>query len=585
LEDLLSSPIFEKPSSTGRTWELREPDEEKVSLFMRQLDLPEILARLLSFRASSVEEARTFLSPTLKKSLPDPSVLQGMDEAVARVEKAILEKEEILIWGDYDVDGITSTVLLLRFFSSIGISASFHVPTRAQGYGATQDTLHSVWKDEAPPRLVLMVDCGVTAHETLEELRSRGADVVVLDHHAPEDTIPQAHAIVDPYLPGNPEELKQCCAAGVVFLFLVGLNRALRSSFPSYQEPDLRLLLDLVALGTVCDVMPLVELNRAYVAQGLKVINGRTNLGIRELARVACLRAEISVHHIAFSFGPRLNAPGRLDNAEPSVRLLLSQTGQEAASWAVELDRLNRERQELEVRVVEKAQQLAQAQRERPFLVISGDNWAAGVLGIVAGRLREQFYKPCCVISFDDEGNGRGSGRSVPGMDLGSIIHQAKAEGLVVNGGGHALAAGFSLQRARLEDLESFLQKSAQEKDFRSPPLVIEGTLSLSGATIGMVHLLKQLGPFGAGNPTPQFLFQNVSIEHTQRVGKDHLACVLTQGDGVRVFSVLFRSTGTVLERVLSAKRGSYDIVGVLNANLWRGKFAPQIHITDVMER
>ncbi|MDR0662411.1 MAG: single-stranded-DNA-specific exonuclease RecJ [Holosporales bacterium] len=580
----MSSNISDSLSLTGKKWALCTPDEPQVNLFMRQLEIPEMLARLLTFRVPSLEEARKFLSPTLKDSLPDPLVLKDMDHAIDRVVQAITHQEKILVWGDYDVDGITSIVLLLRFFASLGKDVSFYVPPRTNGYGATASSLDEVLTRGDTISLILMVDCGTTAHGTLEQLQSRGIDVVILDHHTPEETLPSVCAIVNPHLPGNPEELKKCCAVGIVFLFLVGLNRVLRTKIEHYPEPDLRLLLDLVALGTVCDVVPLVTLNRAYVAQGIKIVNKRTNLGIRELVHVSKLLTEVSVYHLAFFLGPRLNAPGRLDNANPSVRLLTTQTEKEAVHLAAELDRLNQERRALEDQVMEEAHRSAEEQKDQPFLIITGKEWATGVLGIIAGRLRERFDKPCCVISFDEKGFGRGSGRSVLGLDLGEAIHRAKTEGLIEDGGGHAFAAGFSLWHARLEDLKCFLRERAGGIA-ASPPMTIDSTLSLSGATLTLVHLIKRLSPFGAGNPPPRFLFPHVFCEQAQRVGRGHLSCVLTQNDGMRVFALAFRSVGTPLEKALCSPSCPYDVVGTLESSVWRKKETIQIHIIDVGTR
>jgi single-stranded-DNA-specific exonuclease len=574
--------IRKGPSLTGKFWELPEPDEGFINAILRCVDVPEILARLLTFRISSAEEAHAFLHPTLKASLPDPSVLMGMDQAVARVVEAITTQESILVWGDYDVDGITSTALLLRFFSTLGRRVPFYIPIRAHGYGATQTALEEMLSQKAPPRVVLMVDCGVTAHNTLQFMKDHNIDVVVLDHHIPEETLPSACALVDPYLPGNPDSLQRICAAGLVFLFLVGLNRALRTAIPNYQEPDLLLFLDLVALGTVCDVMPLIGLNRTYVAQGLKVLEKQKTVGLREVIRLSGIRRPITTYHLAFVFGPRLNAPGRLEDAAPSIHLLTAQTEKEAVFWVSELERLNQERRSLEENVSAEAIALAEAQKDRPILVVHGDGWSTGVLGIIAGRIREQFEKPCCIISFDETGFGRGSGRSVPGVDLRALVHRSKALGFLEEGGGHPLAAGFSILRSHLADFEAFLINETQGVVHDPPPILIESTLSLSGATSELVAHLGRLAPFGTGNPQPRFLFSNVYVEHARVVGKNHISCTLTQNDRKRVPGVAFRSMGTPLGDVLLAHNGLYDIVGTIEINTWGRKTAVQVHIEDV---
>ncbi|MDR0407158.1 MAG: single-stranded-DNA-specific exonuclease RecJ [Holosporales bacterium] len=570
-----------EPSLTGKLWELQEPDEHFVNAIMRHANVAEILARLIALRVSSVDEVQAFLTPTLRDSLPDPLVLQGMENAILRVVQAITEEESLLIWGDYDVDGITATALLLQFFAKLGRRIPFYVPSRVHGYGATQKALAEVWIRTNIPKVILMVDCGITAHETLAQLKDCGVDVIVLDHHSPGHILPPAHTLVDPHLPGNPKELQKICAAGLVFLFLVGLNRVLRIAIATYKEPDLRFFLDLVALGTVCDVMPLVGLNRAYVAQGLKILTKQQNLGLRALSNIANIKTSFLAYHLAFVFGPRLNAPGRLHNADPSIHLLTAQTEEDAEFWALELDRLNQKRRILEDEVLKEALPLAESQRDRPFLLICGNNWSTGVLGIIAGRLKEHFGKPCCVISFDETGLGRGSGRSVPGLDLGAFIHQAKDAGLLEEGGGHALAAGFSLQRTCLADFEALLIKATQKIIGEPTSVMVDSILSLSGATPDFVQLINRLAPFGRGNSAPLFLFSNVCIEYAKIIGRNHISCIVSQNDGMRLPAVAFRSVGTALGEILLAHDGLYNIVGALEMNTWKGKVTVQIYIED----
>jgi single-stranded-DNA-specific exonuclease len=589
-EDLLSSDTCNThasirkagPSLTGKFWAFPEPDEKLVNDLLRHVDVPEILARLLAQRVSSVEKARAFLCPTLKDSLPDPSVVVGMDQAVARVVQAVTTQESILVWGDYDVDGITSTSLLLRFFAALGLQVPFYIPIRSHGYGATRTALDDMLSQEAPPRVVLMVDCGITAHNPLQYMKERGIDVVVLDHHKPEESLPPAHVLVDPYLPGNDESLQKICAAGLVFLFLVGLNRSLRTAVADYKEPDLRFYLDLVALGTVCDVMPLVGLNRTYVSQGLKSLERQQTIGLRELIRISGISLPVTAHHLAFALGPRLNAPGRLEDADPSVHLLTAQTKKDAVFWGAELERLNQERRSLEEEVSVEALALAETQKDRSFLLVVGEGWSTGVLGIIAAHVRERFGKPCCVISFDETGFGRGSGRSIPGVDLGAIIHRAKAGGLLEEGGGHSVAAGFSISRVHFEAFEALLIKETQDLVLEPSPIVIDSTLNLSGATPELVVLLDRLAPFGAGNPAPRFLFSNAYIEYARVVGKNHISCTLSQNDGGRIPGIAFRAVGTPLGDVLLSRDGFYDVVGTIEVNTWQGKTAVQVHVEDI---
>ena len=500
-------------SVTARRWGNRASEtadtERKSQAIAQRHDLPDIVARILASRGVMLDAVDRFLEPRVRDWLPDPSVLKDMNVAVERLVDAVRKGETIGIFADYDVDGATSSALLTRFLGAVGARTLLHVPDRLrEGYGPNTMALNGLRARGAS--VVVTVDCGIAALEVLARAADSGLDVIVVDHHIAEPSLPRAVAVVNPNRLDESGALGHLAAVGVTFLLVIALNRGLRTIgwYRDRPEPDLIGWLDLVALGTVCDVVALEGLNRAFVAQGLKVLAQRRNTGLRVLSDFAKLDRRPDAYHLGFVFGPRVNAAGRVGEADLGARLLLTEDEGEAMRIAEMLDEHNKRRRDIELRVLEVATDLAeQTAGDDPVVVVSGDGWHPGVIGIVAGRLRERYNRPACVIAMDGP-TGKGSGRSVPGLEIGAAVIAACQSGLLVAGGGHAMAAGFTAERSRIDAFRRFLaDRFARELD--GAPLVanlgIDGVLAPRGVQRRLVDTLARLGPFGSGNPEPRF--------------------------------------------------------------------------------
>lgn len=579
-------------STTGRRW-LARPADERLALALAQGNgLPELVARVMAARGVGLEEAEGFLSPTLRSMLPDPDHLKGMEAAAGRVAEAILKGEKAAVFGDYDVDGATSAALLRRFFRAVGADLTVYVPDRiVEGYGPNGPALRRL--ADVGISLVVTVDCGTTAFEALEEAAGIGGlDVVVVDHHAAEARLPPAVAVVNPNRLDDPSPHKTLCAAGVTFLLVVAVNRLLRRAGhygPERPEPDLLGWLDLVALGTVCDVVPLVGLNRALVAQGLKVMARRGNAGIAALADLCRLSERPDAYHAGFVFGPRVNAGGRVGRADLGARLLSTDDPAEAARLAALLDGHNAERKAVEAAVL--AQALEQVEADpapSPELVFAvGEGWHPGVIGIVAARLKERYNRPACVVAVDG-GVGKASGRSVRGVDLGAAVIAARREGLLTAGGGHRMAAGFTVAVGKMDELKRFLRMRIAEQQAATGPLApsleFDGAVAVGGVTVGLVELLSRLGPFGTGNSEPRFALPDARVARADVVGANHVRCFLTAGagTGTRVKAIAFRALDTGLGDLLLKSAGApVHIAGHLRIDRWNGSETAQLMIED----
>jgi single-stranded-DNA-specific exonuclease len=557
-------------SLAGRRWLLRPADERVALALAQRLGLPEVVARVLAGRGVDLDDAEAFLNPTLRQFLPDPSHLKDMDRAAERLARAVMDGEEIAVFGDYDVDGATATALLSRFFAAVGAGCRVYVPDRLkEGYGPNTEALRRLKADGAA--VVVTVDCGTSAHEPLAAAAAIGLDVIVVDHHAPADTLPPAVAIINPNRADETSPHRHLAAVGVAFLVAVAVNRALRTAgwYDSRPEPDLRQWLDLVALGTICDVVPLIGINRALVRQGLKVMAKGANAGLRALVDSAGLREAPGAYHAGFVLGPRINAGGRVGEAGIGARLLATDDAEEAARLATKLGAFNRERQLIEAAVLGEALAQAEGTASQPLIFASGDGWHPGVVGIVASRLTDRFHKPAFVVSFDG-GRGTGSARSVAGFHLGAAINAAVDRGLLIRGGGHAMAAGFSLERALFADLRCFLtDRFHQVVDGAPalPTLLVDGALSVAGAQALPIAALAQVGPHGAGNPEPRFVIAGARIARLAVVGDDHVRLLLTDDGGSRLDAIAFRSRATPLGAALQAHDGAvFHIAGRLKA-------------------
>ena len=576
-------------SLTGRRWRARSSDERAGLALTQKSGLPEIVGQVLAARGVDLDGLGAFLDPTLRDQLPDPSSLLDMDQAVERLICAITDGEEIAVFADYDVDGATSAALLARFFGALGRAVTVYVPDRvAEGYGPNIKALRGL-RDRGVS-VVITVDCGTTAHKPLAEAAAIGLDVIVVDHHVAESALPEATAVINPNRLDETSEHGQLAAVGVTFLLVVALNRALRDAGwygHGHGEPALMSWLDLVALGTVCDVAQLTGVNRALVAQGLKVMARRGNVGIKALADVAGLDERPTAYHAGFVFGPRVNAGGRVGEPGLGARLLAIDDPAEATVIAQRLDDYNRERREIEASVLEDAIAEAedQAQAGEPLIFVARASWHPGVIGIVASRLRERFSRPACVVALAD-GIGKGSGRADAPVSLGPAIIAARQAGMLVDGGGHARAAGFTVEASGIEKLRAFLSDHiARQLDGRSPTPAydIDGALALPGATVDLIELLDGVGPFGAGNPRPRFAFAAVRVVKADIVGSDHLRCVIApQSGGERLTAMAFRCVDTDLGRALLNTGGvAVHIAGYLQINTWRGSRTARLVIED----
>ncbi len=578
-----------KRSLQGRFWQNTETDNGSVLALSRTTGLSDPIARILAGRGLTVESAPTFLNPTLRDLMPDPSVLAGVDESVIRFQRAIDENEKIVVFGDYDVDGATSTALLVRFFRAIDIDVETYIPDRLkEGYGPNRDALLAL--KSAGADLAVTVDCGITAFEPLAAAAESGLDVIVIDHHKADAGLPVANAVVNPNRLDDTSGQGHLAAVGVTFLVVVALSRALRSSGwyekMGFAEPDLRQWLDLVALGTVCDVVPLKGLNRAYVAQGLSILARGQNTGLQALARVSRMDGPPRAFHLGYLLGPRVNAGGRVGEASMGTRLLASDDPDESAALAMRLDDFNANRKDIEAAVLMNAIEQAESTPldDSPMVFVTGEDWHPGVIGIVASRLRERYDLPAFVVAWDG-GMAKGSGRSVPGVDLGRVVLQARDAGLLFSGGGHAMAAGFTVEQERLDEFHTFIAQAISEQIAAgeiSSVYPIDAVLSPEAATMDFVQEMKTLEPFGSGNEEPKVALAGARIVQSDIVGQGHVRCLISGASGGRVKAIAFNSADSDLGYALLNSQGRpFHLAGHLREDNWQGRSSVQLVIDD----
>jgi single-stranded-DNA-specific exonuclease len=588
-------------SARGFTWRDRlEPAAQKSATAISQRHgLPELLGRVLAARGIGLDEVPVVLDPTLKALMPDPSALRDMDKAASRIADAIAARQNVAVFGDYDVDGACSAALMQRFFDHHGVATRIYIPDRIfEGYGPNPAAIETLIQEGAG--LIVTVDCGTTSFEPLAVARRLKTDVIVVDHHQADERLPDVAAVVNPNRQDDVSGLGHLCAAGVVFMVLVATARELRRRGHykgDVPEPDLLSLLDLVALATVCDVVPLTGLNRAYVTRGLKVMAQRRNIGLRALFDAAGLNQAPTPYHLGFVLGPRINAGGRIGDAALGSRLLAGADEAEAARIAALLDRLNKERKAIETEMLEQAvaeaDRIIEADPDRGLIMLGSEAWHKGVVGLVASRLVERFRRPACVISWEEAakgrgGDGTGSLRSIAGVDIGGAVRAAVAKGLLIKGGGHAMAAGLTVARDKLAEVEAFLA-AALNSDVGAARgrvgLDIDGALTASGATDELIDLIERAGPYGQGNPQPRFAFPAHRIKFAKPVGASHLRCVIEAGDGKRMDAVAFRAVGQPLGDLLSAAGGMpIHIVGHLRRDTWGGRDKIELQIEDAAD-
>ncbi len=574
-------------SVTGRRWLWRPADARTGLGISQRLGLPEVVGRLLAARGIGLEHAGDYLEPTLRALMPDPSSLVDMDAAADRLAAAVRSGEHVAVFGDYDVDGACSGALVSRFLRDLGCEVSPYVPDRLkEGYGPNAAAIAGLCERGAT--LIVCVDCGIAAGEALAAADGR-ADVVVLDHHKAEGPPPRILAAVNPNRLDCRSGLNHVCAASVAFLAAAATMRTLRRAgwFERRGEPDLLGLLDLVALATVCDVMPLTGFNRAVVAQGLKVMARRGRAGLAALLDVTGARDAPSAHTLGFLLGPRINASGRIGEPDLGLRLLLCEDPPEARAIAEKLDAVNRRRQEVEGEVLAAAHAMAERQAEagRAVLLLLGEGWHPGVVGIVAGRMKERFNRPACVAGMAD-GLAKGSGRSVPGVDLGAAVIAARQSGLLETGGGHAMAAGFSFRAERAGEVHAFLEDRLKHAAMlpAAADLLVEGTLNVLAAQANLAQEVARLAPFGPGNEEPVFAIQRARVVKADRVGKDGgtVRAIVEGEGGGRLKTICFRAKdGPLAQTLLAPDRVPLHLCGHLRAEQWNGDTTAALQIVD----
>jgi single-stranded-DNA-specific exonuclease len=578
-------------SLSGQKWVARldQAGENKAISIAQTTGLPDIVVRVLAGRGVAMGDAVAFLDPTIKALMPDPSRLTDCDKAAERIALAISRKQRVAIFGDYDVDGAASSALMQRFFNHFGLESEIYIPDRIfEGYGPNAPAIGELIERGAG--LIVTVDCGSTSHEALSEAAQRGVDVVVIDHHQMAAELPQAHALVNPNREDDLSGLGYLCACGVVFMVLAGTLRLLRQQGDARASGfDLLSCLDLVALATVCDVVPLKGLNRAFVVKGLLAARGLGNPGLAALCQRAGVNGPISPYHLGFLIGPRINAGGRIGDAALGSRLLALDDPAEAQAIAERLEELNRERQAIEAAMLEEADAEAAVEMQSgdgPAVIVTArQGWHPGVVGLLASRLKERYRRPAFAIAFDGNGKGTGSGRSVPGLDIGRLVRKAVESGLLAKGGGHAMAAGLTIEKARLGDLRAFFEEEAADTVAQldaAHRLKIDGALAASGVTLDLADMIERAGPFGAGHSQPVFAVPNHILSDVRVVGQNHVKLTLTGPDGGKLNGIAFRAADSEMGAALLGGRGSaFHFAGSISVDHWQGVRRVQIRITD----
>lgn len=581
-------------SASGRVWRERlDAGENAQALTIAQRHgLPDIVSRVLAGRGVSADEALEFLEPSIRDLMPDPSSLTEMDQAAFRVADALDRGDRVAIFGDYDVDGATSSALLSRYLAALGIESRIYIPDRIiEGYGPNGVAIEQLKAEGAG--LLVCVDCGSTSFEAFEAAGKVGLPVVVLDHHQCGVELPRVEALVNPNRQDDLSGQGHLAAVGVTFLFLVALNRELRrrGAFKTRREPDLLALLDLVAVGTVCDVVPLKGLNRAYVTRGLGVLHRRMNSGLAALCDTSRVHGKPAPYHLGFLIGPRINAGGRIGDAALGARLLTTEDAEEAREIAAVLEGLNQERQAVEAAMLEEgeAQAFAALQAgDRSVLLTGSQGWHPGVVGLVASRLKDRHRRPVFAIAYDEAGKGTASGRSVAGVDLGKAVRAAVEAGILVKGGGHAMAAGLTVMKDREADLAAFFEEQLAEDvaaAMAEHELKIDGVATAAGATLELLHKIESAGPYGAGHPEPVFALPSHRLSFADVVGNGHVRLSVSSSAGESLKGIAFKAAETPLGQFLLGRRGMpLHIAGTLSIDTWQGAERVQLRVLDAAD-
>jgi len=575
-------------SVSGKNWISKEFNSEEIEYYKTNYFLDEIVAKLLSIRKIKKEEVKSFLNPTIKNILPNPYILKDMDTAIKRTDEAINKKEKIGIFGDYDVDGATSTAVLGKYFELLNIPFEIYIPDRkTEGFGPNVKAFSEFIS--LGVKLIFTVDCGTLSFVPMDFAKKKNIDVIILDHHQSEITLPNAHSIVNPNRFDDRSELNYLCAAGVCFMLLVALNKKLRDcnwfSNNSIKEPDLMNILDLVSLGTVCDVVPLVGLNRALVYQGLKILKKKNNLGLKTLIDVCNIESGITPYHLGYVLGPRINAGGRIGKSTHGANLLLNKSPKNAFKLAAELNLYNKERQILEFELLNKILNTDYKNSTDPVIIIYGENWHEGIIGIIAARVKDKFNKPTIVISVNN-GIGKGSGRSINGFDLGSVVIGAVQSNLLTKGGGHKMAAGFSIEMSKIEEFKKFVFRKFKTVNIdlqEKKNYYFDAEIAPSAVNIEFYEKISLLAPFGSGNSEPRFIIKDVKLVNSKIVGEKHIKSVFVGSDSTTLKTIGFNMVETELGSYLLKKNiKPFDIAGKLSLNEWRGQKNVEFIIDDI---
>ena len=575
-------------SVTGKNWILRRFDQEKIIYLKDNFFLDEITAKLLVQRNIEKKDINNFLNPSIKNFLPNPNILLDMEKSSLRMVKAIKNKEKMGIFGDYDVDGATSTALLGKYFNELKLTYQIYIPDRkTEGYGPSIKGFEELIKNNVT--VIFTVDCGTLSFEAIDYAKSKNIDVIVLDHHQSEINLPNAYSVVNPNRLDDKSDLKYLCAAGVAFMFLVSINRQLRIidwfKKNSIDEPNLINYLDLVSLGTVCDVVPLVGLNRAIVKQGLKILKSKKNLGLKTLLDICKIDTNPSIYHLGYVLGPRINAGGRVGKCSHGANLLLNSDPREVFKLATELDGYNNERKMLEKDLTKNILIESKTKLKDPVLILQGENWHEGVIGIVASRLKDKFNKPTIIISLN--GNiGKASARSIVGFDIGSAIIAATQEKILLRGGGHKMAGGFSINISNIEKFKQFIFRkflNINEDLAKQKPLLLDSKIAPSAINLEFYDKVNILSPFGSGNPEPKFIVENLKPVNSKIVGEKHIKSVLISEEGTSIKTIAFNATESELGAYLLQKNNNtFNIAGKLSLNEWRGQKNVEFIIDDI---
>lgn len=573
----------------GQRWLRRlEPDDPRPFAIQEAAGVNAILAKVLAGRGADGHTAADVLNPTLRTLMPDPSVLRAMDDAAGLLADAVEAQATVGLFGDYDVDGAASCALMARWLLAFGVAPMVHIPDRvSEGYGPNITAIDGL--AEQGIDLLITLDCGATSHEALAHAQTRGLPVLVLDHHQMRDLGPPVEALVNPNRPDDTSGLGHLCAAGVTFMALVAANRELRNrGYDRNTLPDLLQLLDLVALATVADVVPLTGLNRAFVVKGLQVAQGQTNAGLAALIAASRLSGPLRPYHFGFVLGPRINAGGRIGDAAMGARLLMSADSDEARALAAELDTLNAQRQAIETEAVESAIAMVERVGDVPSVImVRDDTWHQGVVGLIAARLKERFYRPALAFTLTPDGTWTGSARSVPGIDIGQAVHGLVEAGHAAKGGGHAMAAGLTLVDSAWSDAQDALVDAlnkASDRAAATRTLDVDAVLTASAASLDLTRAIESAAPYGTGFPEPVFAFASHRVTYAGIVGTNHIKVTLSDGQGPGLAAIAFRAAETPLGDALMAARGggALHVAGTLSINSWQGRETVQLRILDV---